>query len=68
MSPTRAEQEIHELKTSLCAVLSMSNEVNRHRNWSTARHEALEEMHEAVQSASALIRTYAADLLVEDLA
>lgn len=62
---TADQAAIRELKTQLCAVLSLSNDVAGTAD-PIARKHALEELHRAIQAASPLIRTYAADLVVED--
>lgn len=55
--------EAQELKAWICALLAISNEVDDAQPH--LRREALEVMQREIQNASALIRTWAADLEVE---
>jgi hypothetical protein len=56
--------EAQELKTQLCAVLTMSNAVAEETD-PVGRRLALEHMQRSIQDARHLIETYAVDLLVE---
>ena len=63
MSTDQVLTEAQELKAWICELLTISNEVEDaqpHR-----RREVLEGMQLGIQNASALIRTWAADLEVE---
>lgn len=56
--------EAQELKTQLCVVLSLSNDVEAETD-PIGRRLALEQMQKAIQDAGPLLKTYAADLMVE---
>lgn len=61
---TLAEREVQELKAQLVAVLHLSNQVNQAQS-PMGRRMALAQLHGSIQATGDLIRTYAADLMVE---
>lgn len=60
-----AQREIRELKAQLCAVLSLSNDVQNAES-DAELTDAVNALQGSIQASSALIRTYACDLVVED--